>query len=73
MNDLAWNSQAYLGMQNQARYSPETAKDILATAQSETERKIASIKKTLGSVPGLQEEFLNLEALLSRLEGREDE
>ena len=52
---------------------PETPGDILGVALSRAKQKRDAIQKMLDSVPKLKDDLANFDALIARLEGREDE
>lgn len=56
-----------------ARNYPETPGDILGVALSRAKQKRDAIQKMLDSVPKLKDDLANFDALIARLEGREDE
>ena len=78
MNDQKWFGQQQvanlaLGNAASAGYWPKTAKDILSYAKSQAQQRRRSIQKELDGIVGLKEELANLDALIARLEGKEDE
>ena len=74
-NDPNWYAMQQVGMQNALgnQSYPETTADILAVALSRAKQKRDSIQKTLDSVQKLKDDLASFEALIARLEGREDE
>lgn len=79
MNDQNWLGQQYAAMQQGVRasgtagYWPKTAKDILAYAKDQAQRRRDAIQKELDGMAALRDELANLDALIARFEGKEDE
>ena len=78
MNDPTWFSQTVLqgqmaGLQTGAARHPLTAKDILGYALSQAKQRRDTLQKELDNMSLIREEILNLDALIARFEGSEDE
>jgi hypothetical protein len=77
-NQADWFNQQ-IGMQNQLAMNgrgqsyPESASEILSVALSRAKQRRDFLQTQIDSLPKLQDEKLNLEALIARLEGKEDE